>query len=162
MLQQAHPYTVATLDFKKFLREAYQAPMLTKEQEYEYANRLHEHNDLEAAHKLINSYLRYVVKIAREYRNYNLNLADMVQEGTVGLMQAVKKFDPTRGNRLSTYAIWWIRAAIHDYVLRSWRMVKIATTQLKRQLFFKLRQAKESSALLTFSEAEELSKKIWY
>jgi RNA polymerase sigma-32 factor len=146
--------------FQQFLKEAYQAPMLTQEQEYEYATRLHEQNDLQAAHSLINSYLRYVVKIAREYRNYNLNLADMVQEGTVGLMQAVKKFDPTRGSRLSTYAVWWIRAAIHDYVLRSWRMVKIATTQLKRQLFFKLRQAKDSSALLTFVEAEELSKQF--
>jgi RNA polymerase sigma-32 factor len=146
--------------FQKFLKEAYQAPMLTQEQEHDYATRLHEHNDLHAAHSLINSYLRYVVKIAREYRNYNLNLADVVQEGTVGLMQAVKKFDPTRGSRLSTYAVWWIRAAIHDYVLRSWRMVKIATTQLKRQLFFKLRQAKDSSALLTFVEAEELSKKF--
>ncbi|MBF0444228.1 MAG: RNA polymerase factor sigma-32 [Magnetococcales bacterium] len=146
--------------FQKFLKEAYQAPMLTQEQEHEYATRLHEHNDLHAAHSLINSYLRYVVKIAREYRNYNLNLSDIVQEGTVGLMQAVKKFDPTRGSRLSTYAVWWIRAAIHDYILRSWRMVKIATTQLKRQLFFKLRQEKDSSALLTVVEAEELSKKF--
>ncbi|MBF0381618.1 MAG: RNA polymerase factor sigma-32 [Magnetococcales bacterium] len=146
--------------FQKFLKEAYQAPMLSQAQEYEYATRLREKNDLEAAHLLINSYLRYVVKVAREYRNYNLSLSDMVQEGTLGLMQAVKKFDPTRGNRLASYAIWWIRAAIHDYILRSWRMVKIATTQLKRQLFFKLRQAKESSALLTVVEAEELSKKF--
>ncbi|MBF0193951.1 MAG: RNA polymerase factor sigma-32 [Magnetococcales bacterium] len=146
--------------FQKFLKTAYQAPMLTQEQEYDYATRLRDYNDLDAAHNLINSYLRYVVKIAREYSNYNLNLADVVQEGTVGLMQAVKKYDPDRGNRLSTYAIWWIRAAIHDYILRSWRMVKIATTQLKRQLFFKLRQAKDSSALLTAIEAEELSKKF--
>jgi RNA polymerase sigma-32 factor len=143
--------------FQKFLEQAYQAPMLTLEEEYEYATRLQKDNDLEAAHKLVHSYLRYVVKVAKEYSNYNLQISDMVQEGTVGLMQAVKKFDPARGNRLATYATWWIRAAIHEYILRSWRMVKIATTQLKRKLFFKLRGAKKSSALLTVAEAEELS-----
>jgi RNA polymerase sigma-32 factor len=146
--------------FQKFIRQAYQAPILTANEEYELARRLQDENDLEAAHSLVHSYLRYVLKIAKEYRHYKLNISDMVQEGTIGLMQAVKKFDYKRGNRLASYAIWWIRAAMHDYILRSWRMVKIATTQLKRQLFFKLRQAKSSSALLTFDEAEELSKKF--
>ncbi len=145
---------------EKFLQQAYAAPILTEEEEYRLATRLRDANDLDAAHKLVHSYLRYVLKIAREYKNYHLSMADLVQEGTVGLMQAVKKFDPNRGTRLATYAVWWIRAAIHEFILRSWRMVKIATTQLKRQLFFKLRQAKESAAALSMEEAEELAAKF--
>ncbi|MBF0446621.1 MAG: RNA polymerase factor sigma-32 [Magnetococcales bacterium] len=146
--------------FGKFVRQALQAPMLSPEQEYELAVRFQKKKDLEAAHRLVFSYLRYVLKIANEYRNYQLNFSDLVQEGTLGLMQAVKKFDPDRGNRLSTYAVWWIRASIHDFILRSWRMVKIATTQLKRQLFFKLRQEKKSMAPLQLEEAEELAEKF--
>ncbi|HIJ83873.1 MAG: RNA polymerase, sigma 32 subunit, RpoH [Magnetococcales bacterium] len=145
---------------RKFWQQAMQAPILSGEEEYQLARRFREHNDLDAAHKLVHAYLRLVLKTAREYANYRLNLADLVQEGTVGLMHAVKKFDPERGNRLSTYAIWWIRAAIHDFILSSWRMVRIATTQLKRQLFFKLRQAKSSSAPLNREEALELAKKF--
>ncbi|MBF0145744.1 MAG: RNA polymerase factor sigma-32 [Magnetococcales bacterium] len=145
---------------KKLWLQAMQAPLLSSEEEYDLAKRYRDHNDLEAAHKLVHAYLRLVLKTAREYVNYRLNLADLVQEGTVGLMHAVKKFDPDRGNRLSSYAIWWIRAAIHDYILRSWRMVRIATTQLKRKLFFKLRQAKSSLAPLSQDEAEELAIKF--
>ncbi|MBF0414176.1 MAG: RNA polymerase factor sigma-32 [Magnetococcales bacterium] len=145
---------------RKFWQQAMQAPILTSEEEFRLARRYRDHGDLEAAHQLVHSYLRLVLKTAREYLNYRLNLADLVQEGTVGLMHAVKKFDPERGNRLSTYAIWWIRAAIHDFILRSWRMVRIATTQLKRQLFFKLRQAKTSLAPLNREEAEELAIKF--
>ncbi|MBF0445497.1 MAG: RNA polymerase factor sigma-32 [Magnetococcales bacterium] len=146
--------------FQKFIKHAYEAPLLSEQEEFELSTRLQQKDDLDAAHKLVHSYLRYVVKIANEYRNYKLCMSDMVQEGTVGLMQAVKKFDPKRGSRLSTYAVWWIRAAIHEFILRSWRMVKIATTQLKRQLFFKLRQSKDSSAPLNMEEAEELAKKF--
>ncbi|MBF0371360.1 MAG: RNA polymerase factor sigma-32 [Magnetococcales bacterium] len=146
--------------FQKFLQQAMQAPILSAEEEYQLATRFQENDDREAAHKLVHSYLRLVLKISREYLNYRLNLPDLVQEGTVGLMHAVKKFDPKRGNRLATYAIWWIRAAIHDFILRSWRMVKIATTQLKRQLFFKLRQAKASLSPLNWDEAEELAQKF--
>ena len=146
--------------FQRFLQQALQAPILSAEEEYQLAIRVQEENDGNAAHRLVHSYLRLVLKTAREYLNYRLNLADLVQEGTVGLMHAIKKFDPKRGNRLATYAIWWIRATIHDFILRSWRMVKIATTQLKRQLFFKLRQAKESSAPLNWEEAVELAKKF--
>ncbi|MBF0423817.1 MAG: RNA polymerase factor sigma-32 [Magnetococcales bacterium] len=145
---------------RKFWQHAMQAPILSNEEEYQLAKNYRERNDLEAAHKLVHSYLRLVLKTAREYVNYRLSMADLVQEGTVGLMHAVKKFDPERGNRLSTYAIWWIRAAIHDFILRSWRMVRIATTQLKRQLFFKLRQTKSSLAPLTRDEAEELAVKF--
>ncbi|MBF0272255.1 MAG: RNA polymerase factor sigma-32 [Magnetococcales bacterium] len=146
--------------FRQFVLHAYQVPILSADEERELSNRYRQHNDLEAAHKLVNAYLRLVLKIAREYGNYHLNLPDLVQEGTVGLMHAVKKFDPALGNRLSSYAVWWIRASIHEFILNSWRMVKIATTQLKRQLFFKLRQAKDSSLPLNWEEAEELAKKF--
>ncbi|MBF0370411.1 MAG: RNA polymerase factor sigma-32 [Magnetococcales bacterium] len=161
----SHRYTDSALvendsGFQKFLRQALEAPILSSEEEFHLATRYQENDDLEAAHRLVHAYLRLVLKTAREYLNYRMSLADLVQEGTVGLMQAVKKFDPKRGNRLATYAIWWIRAAIHDYILRSFRMVKIATTQLKRQLFFKLRQAKEHFAPLERDEAEELARKF--
>ncbi|MBF0428367.1 MAG: RNA polymerase factor sigma-32 [Magnetococcales bacterium] len=146
--------------FQHFVQQAFQAPILSAEEEQELATRFKERNDLEAAHKLVHSYLRLVLKIAREYGNYQLHLPDLVQEGTVGLMHAVKKFNPSLGHRLSTYATWWIRASIHEFILNSWRMVKIATTQLKRQLFFKLRQAKESPLPLNWEEAEELAKKF--
>lgn len=147
-------------EFKKFLRDAWQAPVLSADEEYQLATRFQKQDDLEAAHRLVHSYLRLVVSTARDYLNYRLNFSDLVQEGTLGLMQAVKKFDPERGNRLASYAIWWIRAAIHDFILRSWRMVKIATTQLKRQLFFKLRQAKGSISQLSWDEAAELADKF--
>ncbi|MBF0296370.1 MAG: RNA polymerase factor sigma-32 [Magnetococcales bacterium] len=146
--------------FRAFVRHALSAPMLSAEEEQRLATRYREQNDLDAAHKLVHAYLRLVLKIAREYGNYHLHLPDLVQEGTVGLMHAVKKFDPGHGNRLAAYAAWWIRAAIHEFILSSWRMVKIATTQLKRQLFFKLRQAKESSLPLNWEEAEELARKF--
>lgn len=143
--------------FQKFIHQAMQAPFLSADEEWELANRYQEKNDIDAAHRLVHSYLRLVLKISREYLNYKLNLPDLVQEGTVGLMLAVKKFDPKRGSRLATYAIWWIRASIHDFILRSWRLVKIATSQLKRKLFFKLRQAKKSASPLNWEEAEELA-----
>ncbi len=146
--------------FQKFLRQALRAPLLTDTEEHRLAVRYRDQGDLDAAHQLVHAYLRLVLKTAREYLNYRLPLADLVQEGTVGLMQAVKKFNPDRGARLGSYAVWWIRAAIHDYIIRSWRMVKIATTQLKRQLFFKLRQAKSDSAPLVREEAEELANRF--
>ncbi|NGZ05212.1 MAG: sigma-70 family RNA polymerase sigma factor [Magnetococcales bacterium] len=146
--------------FRQFVQHAFQAPILTADEEFELASRYQQHNDLDAAHQLVHAYLRLVLKIAREYGNYHLHLPDLVQEGTVGLMHAVKKFNPTLGNRLASYAVWWIRAAIHEFILNSWRMVKIATTQLKRQLFFKLRQAKDSPLPLNWDEAQELAKKF--
>ncbi|MEO5378632.1 MAG: RNA polymerase factor sigma-32 [Magnetococcus sp. DMHC-6] len=143
-----------------FLQQALHAPILTAEEELQLAARLRDHNDVKAAHKLVASHLRLVFKIARDYQGYHLNLQDLIQEGTIGLMHAVKRFDPERGVRLSTYAVWWIRAAIHEFILNSWRMVKIATTQIKRQLFFKLRQSKSSLAPLTSEEADELALKF--
>lgn len=141
----------------RFIRQATATPMLTQEEERDLAHQYQRNNDLNAAHRLVQAYLRLVLRIAREYRNYHLQLADLVQEGTIGLMLAVKKFDPDRGVRLVSYATWWIRAAIQEFILNTVNTVKIATTQIKRRLFFKLRQAKESSASLTHADAEELA-----
>ncbi|MBF0096935.1 MAG: RNA polymerase factor sigma-32 [Magnetococcales bacterium] len=149
--------------FMAFVRQALQAPLLTAEEEFRLADSLHAGNERqarEAAHALVHAYLRLVIKTAREYLHYRVSLPDLVQEGTVGLMMAIRKFDPRRGNRLAAYAVWWIRAAIHEFILRTWRMVRIATTQVKRQLFFKLRQSKLSAARLNRDEAEELAKRF--
>ena len=127
-------------------------PMLTAERELELGRRLKEKNDLAAAGDLVMSHLRLVVSVARNYMGYGLPQADLVQEGNVGLMKAVKRFDPERGVRLASFAIHWIKAEIHEYILRNWRMVKIATTKAQRKLFFNLRSMKKSSATLTPTE----------
>lgn len=118
-----------------------QLPMLTLEEEQDLAERLQKNNDLEAARRLIMSHLRFVVRIARGYDGYGLQLADLIQEGNIGLMKAVKRFDPSVGVRLVSFAIHWIRAEIHEFILRNWRIVKIATTKAQRKLFFNLRRA---------------------
>jgi len=116
--------------------------MLEPESEYMLAKRWREHGDLQAAHRLVTSHLRLVAKLAMRYRGYGLPLADLISEGNVGLMQAVKRFDPERGFRLATYAMWWIRAAIQEYVLHSWSLVKMGTTAAQKKLFFSLRRIK--------------------
>ncbi|HEX4105119.1 MAG TPA: RNA polymerase sigma factor RpoH [Rhizomicrobium sp.] len=126
----------------RYLAEIRKFPLLTPEDEYMFAKRLKEHGDAEAARRLITSHLRLVAKIAMGYRGYGLPVAEIVSEGNVGLMQAVKRFDPDKGFRLATYAMWWIRAAIQEYVLRSWSMVKLGTTAAQKKLFFNLRKAK--------------------
>jgi RNA polymerase sigma-32 factor len=118
-------------------------PMLTPEQELEYAHQLKDDNDLEAAGKLVLSHLRLVVSVSRQYLGYGLPHADLIQEGNVGLMKAVKRFDPTQGVRLVSYALHWIKAEIHEYIMRNWRMVKVATTKAQRKLFFNLRSMKQ-------------------
>jgi RNA polymerase sigma-32 factor len=118
-------------------------PMLTLEQEQEFANKLRDSNDLEAAGKLIMSHLRLVVSVSRQYLGYGLAHADLIQEGNIGLMKAVRRFDPTQGVRLVSYAMHWIKAEIHEYILRNWRMVKVATTKAQRKLFFNLRSMKQ-------------------
>ncbi len=125
-----------------YLGEIRKFPMLSREEEYMLGKRYAEHGDTEAAHKLVTSHLRLVAKIAMGYRGYGLPISDVISEGNVGLMQAVKRFDPEKGFRLATYAMWWIRAAIHEYVLRSWSMVKIGTTASQKKLFFNLRKIK--------------------
>jgi RNA polymerase sigma-32 factor len=117
-------------------------PMLTLEQEQEFARKLKNENDLEAAGKLVLSHLRVVVSVARQYLGYGLPHADLIQEGNIGLMKAVKRFDPDQGVRLVSYAMHWIKAEIHEYILKNWRMVKVATTKAQRKLFFNLRSMK--------------------
>jgi RNA polymerase sigma-32 factor len=125
-----------------YLQEIRKFPMLDPGEEYMLAKRWHEHDDPEAAHRLVTSHLRLVAKIAMGYRGYGLPLAELISEGNVGMMQAVKKFDPDRGFRLATYAMWWIRAAIQEYVLHSWSLVKMGTTAAQKKLFFNLRRLK--------------------
>ncbi|WP_425456569.1 RNA polymerase sigma factor RpoH [Asticcacaulis tiandongensis] len=132
----------------RYLSEIRKFPMLAKDEEFMLAKRWAEHEDPKAAHKLVTSHLRLVAKIAMGYRGYGLPIGEVISEGNVGLMQAVKKFDPDRGFRLATYAMWWIKAAIQEYVLRSWSLVKMGTTAAQKKLFFNLRKVKsEISAL---------------
>ena len=125
-----------------YLQEIKKFPMLTAEEEYMLAKRYKEHGDSDAAHKLVTSHLRLVAKIAMGYRGYGLPVTDLISEGNVGIMQAVKRFDPEKGFRLATYAMWWIRAQIQEYVLHSWSLVKIGTTAAQKKLFFNLRNIK--------------------
>jgi RNA polymerase sigma-32 factor len=128
----------------RYLTEIRKFPLLSPEDEYMFAKRWKEHQDSEAARRLVTSHLRLVAKIAMGYRGYGLPVSEIVSEGNVGLMQAVKRFDPERGFRLATYAMWWIRASIQEYVLRSWSMVKLGTTAAQKKLFFNLRKAKSN------------------
>src|SRR5215204_6300829 len=126
----------------RYLEEIRRFPMLQPQEEYMLAKRYQEHEDTQAAHKLVTSHLRLVAKIAMGYRGYGLPIGEVISEGNVGLMQAVKKFDPDKGFRLATYAMWWIRASIQEYILRSWSLVKMGTTAAQKKLFFNLRKAK--------------------
>jgi len=126
----------------RYLTEIRKFPMLAKDEEFMLAQRWKEHQDSEAAHKMVTSHLRLVAKIAMGYRGYGLPIGEVISEGNVGLMQAVKKFEPDKGFRLATYAMWWIRASIQEYILRSWSLVKMGTTAAQKKLFFNLRKAK--------------------
>jgi len=129
-------------NLSRYLQDIRKFPMLTHDEEFMLAQRWREHDDVDAAHKLVTSHLRLVAKIAMGYRGYGLPLAEMISEGNVGLMQAVKKFDPDKGFRLATYAMWWIRAAMQEYILHSWSLVKMGTTAAQKKLFFNLRRMK--------------------
>jgi RNA polymerase sigma-32 factor len=129
----------------RYLAEIRKFPMLEPQEEYMLAKRFLEHEDTKAAHKLVTSHLRLVAKIAMGYRGYGLPIGEVISEGNVGLMQAVKKFDPERGFRLATYAMWWIKASIQEYILRSWSLVKMGTTANQKRLFFNLRKVKSRS-----------------
>ncbi len=128
--------------FYRYLHEINRIPSLTQEEEFMFAKSYLEHEDIGAAHKLVTSHLKLVAKIALSYRNYGLSLVDIVSEGNIGLMQAVKKYNPDLGFRLSTYAMWWIKASIQEYILKSWSLVKIGTTAAQKKLFFSLRKIK--------------------
>ena len=134
--------TAGEAGLNRYLDEIRKFPMLEPQQEYMLAKRYAEHGDRDAAHKLVTSHLRLVAKIAMGYRGYGLPIGEVVSEGNVGLMQAVKKFDPERGFRLATYAMWWIKASIQEYILRSWSLVKMGTTANQKRLFFNLRRLK--------------------
>jgi len=135
-------------------------PVLNAEEERKLAQRFRDHNDLDAARKLVISHLRFVVHIAHSYRGYGLPQADLVQEGNIGLMKAVKRFNPEMGVRLVSFAVHWIRAEIHEYILRNWRIVKVATTKSQRKLFFNLRSAKKRLGWLNKAEAEHIAKDL--
>ena len=135
-------------------------PMLSREQEVEFAERLRRDDDLEAARALVLSHLRFVVHVARGYMGYGLPIGDLIQEGNVGLMKAVKRFDPSLGVRLVSFAIHWIRAEIHEYVLRNWRLVRVATTKAQRKLFFNLRRMKKNLAWLSEDETQAVARDL--
>lgn len=146
------PSVTSTLDI--YISEINRFPILGAEEEFSLAVSFKKYDDLEAAEKLVVSNLRFVVKIAHEYRNYGVKLADLIQEGNIGLMHAVKKFDPYKGYRLISYAVWWIRAYIQNFIIKSWSLVKIGTTQVQRKLFFKLNQAKKKLETLSQKNPE--------
>ena len=143
------PAISAVGNIDAYIQSAKQFPILTQEEEFRLAMRFREEDDLEAARQLVLSHLRLVISVARGYLGYGLPHADLIQEGNIGLMKAVKRFDPTQGVRLVSFAIHWIKAEIHEYVLKNWRMVKVATTKAQRKLFFNLRSMKPGSEALT-------------
>ena len=136
------PVLSGDIGLKNYLEEIKKFPMLSAEEEYSLANRWQVHKDTNAAHQLVTSHLRLVAKIAMGYKGYGLPITDIISEGNIGLMQAAQKFDPEKGFRLTTYAMWWIKAAMQEYILRSWSLVKIGTTAVQKKLFFNLRSAK--------------------
>ena len=147
-------------DIESYLACVHSIPILTPEQEKELAFKLYEKDDIDAARQLVIHHLRFVVHIARSYSGYGLPVGDIIQEGNVGLMKAVNKFDPNRGVKLVSFAVHWIKAEIHEYILKNWRLVKIATTKAQRKLFFNLRSKKKTLEWLTKEEAENIAKDL--
>jgi RNA polymerase sigma-32 factor len=147
-LATADQRVTAESGLARYIEEIRRVPMLESHEEYMLAKRWREHGDLEAVHKLVNSHLRLVARIAKGYRGYGLPISELISEGNVGLMQAVKRFEPEKGFRLATYAMWWIKAAIQEYILRSWSLVKMGTTVNQKKLFFNLRKAKSKISVL--------------
>ncbi len=153
--------TISSADgLDQYIRLVKSFPMLSAEDEFALATRLQKDNDLEAAKQLILSHMRLVVSIARGYSGYGLPQADLIQEGNIGLMKAVRKFDPQRGVRLVSFAMHWIKAEIHEYIVRNWRLVKIATTKAQRKLFFNLRSMKQSAGALDSSEVKHIADEL--
>ena len=144
-------------DIDKYLSQVYSIPVLTREEELDLTREFYETEDIKVAHKLVISHLRFVVHIAKSYAGYGLPLADIIQEGNLGLLKAVKKFDPDKGVRLVSFAVHWIKAEIHEFILKNWRIVKIATTKAQRKLFFNLRSKKKSTGWLTDKEAKKIA-----
>ena len=150
----------ATGSLDQYIQSVNRMPMLSEQQEVDLATRLRDEGDVDAARQLVMSHLRVVVAIARGYLGYGLPHADLIQEGNIGLMKAVKRFDPTRGVRLVSFAIHWIKAEIHEYILKNWRLVKIATTKAQRKLFFNLRGMKQDSSTLQPAEVRSIAAQL--
>ncbi|MHA1540079.1 MAG: RNA polymerase sigma factor RpoH [Alphaproteobacteria bacterium] len=163
ILQSSSTSTTVEGDLSRYLREVHKYPILSQKEEYDLAKKWQDNGDVDAAHKLVTSHLRLVAKIAMGYRGYGLPVSELISEGNLGLMQAVKKYDPDKGFRLSTYAMWWIRAGIQEFVLRSWSLVKMGTTSAQKKLFFNLKKIKNrmqkmDSGDFTPDEVNEISK----
>src|SRR5690606_4426939 len=148
----ANPGSLGTIE--AYISAVNRLPILTQEQETELACRLRDHDDLDAARQLVLSHLRLVVSVARQYLGYGLPHADLIQEGNVGLMKAVKRFDPDRGVRLVSFAVHWIKAEIHEFIVRNWRLVKVATTKAQRKLFFNLRRMRPDGQTLDTAQVD--------
>jgi RNA polymerase sigma-32 factor len=157
---QVAPLLAPGASIESYLQTVSSIPLLTAEQEHSLAVRYFENEDLDAARQLVMAHLRFVAHIAKSYSGYGLPQGDLIQEGTVGLMKAVKRFDPSVGVRLVSFAVHWIKAEIHEYVLRNWRIVKIATTKAQRKLFFNLRSAKKQLNRLTQAEAQDIAESL--
>jgi RNA polymerase sigma-32 factor len=160
MTSFALPIPSATGSLDSYIQTVNRFPMLSQQEETDLARRLRDHDDLDAARQLIVSHLRVVVSVARGYMGYGLPQADLIQEGNIGLMKAVKRFDPERGVRLVSFAVHWIRAEMHEFILRNWRMVKIATTKAQRKLFFNLRSMKAGLNTLGNAEVQAMAKSL--
>ncbi|WP_020394227.1 RNA polymerase sigma factor RpoH [Thiolinea disciformis] len=160
LMQRGQSLPVPVGNLESYIHAIHSIPVLDAEQEHKLAVSLHRDNDLEAARKLILHNLRFVVKVARGYNGYGLPLSDLVQEGNVGLMKAVKRFDPEMNVRLISFAVHWIRAEIHEFILRNWKIVKVATTKAQRKLFFNLRSSKTRLGWLSNDQAEEVAQDL--
>jgi RNA polymerase sigma-32 factor len=159
-LPMALPLPMAAGSLEAYIQSVNRFPLLSAEQELDYARRYQRDGDLDAARQLVLSHLRLVVAVARGYLGYGLPHADLIQEGNIGLMKAVKRFDPARGVRLVSFAIHWVKAEIHEYILRNWRLVKVATTKAQRKLFFNLRSMKKGFAPLSPTEAKRIASEL--
>ena len=154
------PIPSALGSLEAYINGVHQIPVLSAEDEHALAVRLHEHNDIAAAQELILSHLRFVVHVARGYNGYGLQLGDLIQEGNIGLMKAVKRFDPSVGVRLVSFAVHWIRAEMHDFIIKNWRIVKVATTKAQRKLFFNLRKSKARLGWMNAAEVSAVAKDL--
>ncbi len=160
LTEPIHNLPIVTGNMAHYVQMAHSLPVLTAEEEYALAQRLREEGDVEAARELVLRNLRFVIHVARGYAGYGLPMEDLVQEGSIGLMKAVKRYDPTVGVRLVSFAVHWIRAEIHEYVLRNWRIVKMATTKAQRKLFFNLRKAKKRLGWMNQEEVNTVAKDL--
>jgi len=154
----SNPGGVGTIE--AYISAVYRMPMLTREEEVELGERMRDHADLDAARQLIMSHLRLVVSISRQYLGYGLAHADLIQEGNIGLMKAVRRFDPSRGVRLVSFAVHWIKSEIHEYVIRNWRLVKVATTKAQRKLFFNLRRMTPDGQTLNPQQVDDIAREL--